>query len=258
MLKDEDADVLFDGPLTIFVNSYSASASEILAAAMQDYNRAFIVGDSKSTFGKGTVQRFFDLDQLARGVDKKYKPLGAVKITIQKFYRINGGATQLKGVEPDVILPDNFTYMKVGEKELEYPLPWDEITSVPYSDYSEFVPNKQKLIRDLEKKRDQNKTFKTLDENARRLERNRNDSEIPLNLSEFRERQESIREENKKYKDIISEIDDLEITIVDPFNSPFSEASQDSVYIASLEDFKENLKKDIYIYETMRSMEESN
>ena len=101
-----------------------------MAAALQDYGRAVIVG-SNSTFGKGTVQRFIDLDRTLRGFDN-VKPLGQVKLTTQKFYRIDGGSTQLRGVTPDVILPDNYAYIQTGEKEEEYPMPWTEIDAVDH------------------------------------------------------------------------------------------------------------------------------
>ncbi|HEY0029208.1 MAG TPA: S41 family peptidase, partial [Bacteroidia bacterium] len=104
VLEDRDAGVVYDGPLTVMVNSNSASASEIMAAAIQDYHRGVIVGTSPSSFGKGTVQRFFNLDDYLPPAYANLKPLGEVKITTQKFYRINGGATQLKGVVPDIVL----------------------------------------------------------------------------------------------------------------------------------------------------------
>ncbi len=123
IMEDEEPSVVYDGPLIVMVNQYSASASEIMAAALQDYKRAVIVG-SESSFGKGTVQRFLDLDRIV--TDKDVKPLGSVKISIQKFYRINGTTTQLKGVASDIVLPDVYKYVEVGEKEEEYPLEWDE------------------------------------------------------------------------------------------------------------------------------------
>ena len=115
--EDEDDQSRYNGPLIVMVNQFSASASEILAAALQDYERAIIVG-STSTFGKGTVQRFVDLDRAVRD-QNDLKPLGNLKITMQKFYRVNGGSTQLKGVEPDIIFPDNFHFIETGEKDYD-------------------------------------------------------------------------------------------------------------------------------------------
>ena len=142
--SDNDISVEYDGPLVIMVNELSASASEILAAAMQDYNRAIIIG-SKATFGKGTVQRFYDLDNMIRGADD-VKPLGNLKITMQKFYRINGGSTQLKGVESDIVLPDNYMYVDVGEREYKNAMPWDKIAPVKYHQNVFQIKNKDEII----------------------------------------------------------------------------------------------------------------
>ena len=133
-LKDKDPTVVWDGPLVIMVNSFSASASEIVAAALQDYHRALIIG-SAHTFGKGTVQNMFDFDKMLPPQLEDVKPLGSVKMTIQKFYRIDGGTTQLNGVVPDIVLPDRYNLVAVGEKDTDYPLPWDEIPSTTYSTY---------------------------------------------------------------------------------------------------------------------------
>jgi len=119
---DKDAGVLYDGPVIVMVNQFSASASEILAAALQDYERAIIVG-SNSTFGKGTVQRFVDLDRAVTNADN-LKPLGNLKITMQKFFRVNGGSTQLKGVTPDIIFPNNYHFIDTGEKDYDFAMAW--------------------------------------------------------------------------------------------------------------------------------------
>ncbi len=125
VMEDRNSDVVWDGPLAILINHNSASASEILAAAIQDYKRGVIMGTQ--SFGKGTVQSFLDLDQYLLPQFDTMRPLGSVKVTMQKFYRINGGTTQLKGVIPDITLPDPYAYIDMGEKELDFPLPWDEI-----------------------------------------------------------------------------------------------------------------------------------
>ncbi|MEL6720598.1 MAG: S41 family peptidase, partial [Bacteroidota bacterium] len=130
VLRDVDKKVQYEGPLVVLVNSFSASASEILAAALQDYDRAVIVG-SNSTYGKGTVQRFIDLDRLVRG-NAQVKPLGQLKLTMQKYYRIDGGSVQLRGVVPDIILPDNYHFIDVGERDYEYAMDWTSIAPVNY------------------------------------------------------------------------------------------------------------------------------
>ena len=131
ILKDEDTATQYSGPLIIMVNEFSASASEIMAAAMQDYKRAVIVGSN--SFGKGTVQRIVEIDDDIRDEFAEGKPYGAIKLTIQKFYRINGGSTQIKGVAPDVQLNNIYSYIEQGEKEQDYAMPWTEISPVPYT-----------------------------------------------------------------------------------------------------------------------------
>lgn len=132
ILKDENGGMAYDGPLVLLVNQLSASASEILAGAIQDYGRGIIVG-SEHTHGKGTVQSLINLDQSLslRNMDK-YKPLGALKLTIQKFYRVSGESTQYRGVTPDIILPDRLQYLKSGERYQDFSLPWDTVESTPY------------------------------------------------------------------------------------------------------------------------------
>ena len=132
--SDTDSSVLYDGPLVVMVNRFSASASEIAAAALQDYGRALIVGDI-STHGKGTVQNLNPLRPFVwpATVSATNDP-GTVKITIRKFYRVSGASTQLKGVTPDIVLPDVLNYStEIGETALENPLPWDTIPSVNYN-----------------------------------------------------------------------------------------------------------------------------
>ena len=131
--SDNDFSVLYDGPLIVLVNRFSASASEIVAGALQDYGRALIVGDS-STYGKGTVQNLNPLRPFIRSANESAtNDPGTVKITIRKFYRVSGASTQSKGVEPDIVLPDTLSYLtSIGENALENALPWDTISSVNY------------------------------------------------------------------------------------------------------------------------------
>ena len=131
VLNDRDKTVLYDGPLTVMVNEFSASASEIFAAAIQDYHRGVIIG-STSTYGKGTVQRNIPLDKNA-GMNDMNGPLGTVKLTLQKFYRINGGSTQLRGVSSDIVLPDLYEHYKIREKDQPDALAWDEMSKADYT-----------------------------------------------------------------------------------------------------------------------------
>ena len=135
ILRDKDRSIIWEGPLVILVNEFSASASEILAAAMQDYKRAIIIG-SKQTYGKGTVQNVLDLNKMVRS--NTNGDLGALKFTTQKYYRINGGSTQLEGVKSDIVVPDKYTYVDFGEKDQENPLEWDKIDPVSYEPWKTF------------------------------------------------------------------------------------------------------------------------
>ena len=132
VLSDEDPTIVWDGSLVVMVNQFSASASEILAAALQDYKRAIILG-SKQTFGKGTVQNVIDLNRIISG--GTHGDLGAVKVTTDKFYRINGGSTQLEGVRSDIVLKNQYSYIEVGEKDQESPLTWDKIEPTIYKQW---------------------------------------------------------------------------------------------------------------------------
>ncbi len=129
--KDKDPSVAYDGPMVVLTNRLSASASEIFAAALQDYNRAVIVGDS-STFGKGTVQTMLEIGRIMPFLGGGTNEAGALKLTIQKFYRVAGGSTQLKGVEPDVKVPSPFDHPEIGEVAMKGPLPYDTVESVPF------------------------------------------------------------------------------------------------------------------------------
>ena len=167
VLEDEDPAVQYQGPLIVLVNHFSASASEIIAAALQDYNRAIVVGGS-STFGKGTVQRFHELDRFIVG-NNDLKPLGEVKITTQKFYRVNGGSTQLKGVVPDIILPSPYNYIDAGEKDLETPLGWSEIEPVDHNQHVMVLPDRELLAGASKKRVASNPKFQLIEERAHQL-----------------------------------------------------------------------------------------
>jgi len=204
VLMDVDPTVQYDGPLVVMVNNLSASASEILAAALQDYGRAVIVG-SNSTFGKGTVQRFFDLDRTLRGFDN-VKPLGQVKLTTQKFYRINGGSTQLRGVTPDVILPDNYAFIEQGEKKQEYPMPWTEIAAVEYDQDVLKLAHMDQIRSRSEARMANNDTFKKVKANAARLKKLRDMTSVELSLETYQYNETRKKESAKQYKNLFDEV----------------------------------------------------
>ncbi len=246
ILSDTDARVQYDGPLVVMVNSMSASASEILAAALQDYGRAVIVG-SKSTFGKGTVQRFYNLDQSVNGFNEM-KPLGEVKITTQKFYRINGGSTQLRGVTPDIILPDTYHFTKVGEKEEDYPMEWSEIPAVPYQQ-KVYSLNKMREIKARSMARtEKSQVFAEIYRNARRFEQQREQSRYPLQLEAYRalmkERETASEDFDNLFKNVVNKgVYNLKADL------PGMEG--DDSKKARNEDFISNVSKDVYINEVM-------
>lgn len=245
--KDNDIDVMYDGPLVILVNEMSASASEILAAAMQDYDRAVIVG-SKATFGKGTVQRFFDLDNMIRGADD-VKPLGNLKVTTQKFYRINGGSTQLKGVESDIVLPDNYMYIDVGEREYKNAMPWDKIAKLDYSQHAFVLNNKDEIINESRERIEQDTVFTYIKENAMRMKKYSDSTSVSLNLKKFKKQKDERKARDDFYKKRLNnEIPSMTVKNLD-VDLPHIE--MDSSRIARNEEWLKNIKKDEYIKEAI-------
>lgn len=250
VLKDDDKSVTYDGPLIVMVNNYSASASEILAAALQDYKRAVIVGSS-STFGKGTVQRFFDLDRAIRG-NNELKPLGQVKITTQKFYRVNGGSTQLKGVTPDVILPDVYEKIKTGENRYDRPIEWSEIEPVEYGQMVYQVDFTGELQHKSKMRVDTSASFKMIRENAIRLKENQDDTKYPLSYDTYNTKVDEMDVEAAKYKNLF----DVEVEGISASNlsQDLEKFNIDSSRMARNERWIEGLHKDIYLEETIRVM----
>jgi carboxyl-terminal processing protease len=245
VLRDEFKGVVYDGPLVILVNQFSASASEILAAAMQDYKRAVIIG-STTSFGKGTVQRIFELD--LPYMYKELNPIGSAKITTQKFYRINGGSTQLKGVIPDVIVPDVYKYLDLGEKEMDFAMPWDQIAPAVYDEWV------QKNGVDLEKIKtksaarvDKNEVFKMINASAEHLKHKQDNTLQTLNLVNYRAELLSAKKEDDKFKDIDKEITGWEFNVLKADESPMV----DSTKMERTKTYIKTLKKDIYLHEAM-------
>lgn len=200
ILEDRDPQVQFDGPLVIMVNQFSASASEILAAAVQDYKRGVIVG-SANTFGKGTVQQVFNLDNVVPSEFNAIKPLGSLKLTTQKFYRVNGGATQLRGVAPDILLPDMYTYLEQGEKDQDYPLPWDEIKPANYKVWNN-QPNIAKLKANSASRVSGNANFKMVTEIAQRMKQQSDNTNRSLKLTTFMAENKKSKEDAKRYEEV--------------------------------------------------------
>lgn len=202
VLRDRDKSVQYDGPLAVMVDETSASASEIFAAAIQDYNRGIVIG-STSTYGKGTVQRNIPLNPENENTllaSKKSDDLGTVKLTLQKFYRINGDATQLKGVTPDIILPDRLEHLKFREKDNPNSLQWDEIARADYKTWTSNI-SAPAIISSANEEVNKSTTFGKIKANVQWLEKN-NEREYSLNIAKY-------KEEQKKLKDVYKEIDKL-------------------------------------------------
>lgn len=246
-LEDIDPSVLYDGPLVIMVNSFSASASEIMAAALQDYGRAIIVGTAPSTFGKGTVQRFFALDPVVPQRYKDLGELGSMKITIQKFFRINGGSTQLKGVIPDIILPGRYSYGKIGEKEEDFPMAWSEIEPVYYKKST--IKKLDKIKKKSAKRVANNEAFAMIDQQAQWLQSLQEDTDVPLNLDTYRKEQEEYNALSKQYENTDQEIASLNI---EHLAADAAAIEADTLKAESLNKWHKVLKKDPCIEEVVQ------
>lgn len=245
VLRDRDKNVQYDGPLAIMVNEYSASASEIMAAAMQDYKRAVIIG-SGQTFGKGTVQRLFNLDDFYPVKDGG--SLGALKLTQQKFYRANGGSTQLKGVASDVVLPD--PYYDVAERKDSDALAWDEIPRAALTPWINPVPT-EALKKNSEKRMSNSPAFKLLNENLNTLKKLEKQETYSLNLQTFKSEQKSNSAALKKYDAVNDKVKELNIVNI---KSDMEKLGNDSSKIARNKDWIKVRTKDIYLDEAVNVM----
>lgn len=242
IMEDRNPDVVWDGPLTILINHSSASASEILAAAIQDYKRGVIMGTT--SFGKGTVQSFLNLDDFLLKQFDTIKPIGSVKITQQKFYRINGGATQLKGVTPDIMLPDPYAFIDLGEKEYDNPMPWDEISKANYTEFNTI--NYSKVLKNSSKRVSASSQFALIDQQAKEVKLKKDDTRYNLNLSTFRAEQKQLRDQNKKYEDLRKEIKGFDATLLEEDRLRLA---NDTSRLNRETKWAKNVGKDIYIYE---------
>lgn len=242
VLPDKDSRVQYDGPLVVMINNFSASASEIFAAAIQDYKRGIVVG-SKHSYGKGTVQNVIDLNQFIRG--NSYGDLGALKTTIQKFYRINGGSTQREGVKSDIVFPDRFSYLDMGERDEESALPWDKIEPAKYQPLSVSYDN---VIANSKKRIASNPTFNLINENAKWIFERKDENDFSLNLIDFKHELEVTDVKIKKFKQI-SDYKNQYVFYSLPDEVALFE--KDTLLKQKRERWHEELQKDIYLEETL-------
>ena len=249
VLDDTDSDIVWDGPLVILVNELSASASEILAAAMQDYKRAIIIG-SKQTYGKGTVQNVMDLNQWLRKND--LGDMGALKITSQKFYRVNGGSTQLEGVKSDVVMPDRYSYIEIGERDYDNPLPYDKIEPADYDIWNGYIDYEETIKRSKERMA-QSEQLKLIDDNAKWIKERRDEKVVNLNYKAYSDDIELRQQETKRF-DAIDEYD----TKLTYKSLPYEIAlmKQDTTLSEKRKRWHKNLSKDIYVEEAVHVLED--
>ena len=252
ILRDNDPSIIWDGPLIVLVNEFSASASEILAAALQDYNRAIILG-SNQTYGKGTVQNIINLNNVISG--NTYGELGSLKITTDKFYRVNGGSTQLEGVKSDLIFPNRYSYIDIGEKDLENPLSWDKIDPARY-DNSIKIFNYTEAISNSKQRISQNEYFSIIDQHAKLIKSKQDDKIISLEYNSYKKDQEVFKLESDKLK------------VIEEFTSPYTfewnynDLNTDSIYDDDMKEKRDrwikSLQKDIYVDEAMNLLKDLN
>ncbi|MBT3648023.1 MAG: carboxy terminal-processing peptidase [Flavobacteriales bacterium] len=251
--KDNDMTVVYDGPLIVMINHFSASASEILAAAIQDYDRGIIMG-SRSSFGKGTVQRFLELDRALTAADRDLRPLGALKVTTQKFYRINGDATQIKGVGPDIMFPDQYNHIDIGEKEHDHVMEWDEIPAASYTVWNPTYNEEDIIVRS--KKRIQgNSVMNKIDENGIRLKAESEQTVASLKYDEYVIKQMNLEEQEKEFKDMLVPIESL---LVSNLASDLEDIQSDTIKVDINEKWMKKLKKDVQLNEAVLVASEMN
>lgn len=248
-MGDNDPSVLYDGPLVVMVNERSASASEIFASAIQDYKRGIVVGSS-STFGKGTVQRAFPLG--GNGTGSGAGDLGAVHLTLQKYYRINGGATQLKGVESDIVLPGLYEAYKIREQDSPTALAWDEMPKATYQTWTS-APDLTSLQQKSYERLTTNDVFKQIKDNTNILADNRKTSRS-LELSKYKTQQKEVKDIAAKVRGLTQLKDDLSVANL---ASDLASINSDSLKKDRNDFWIKYLKKDVYLGETLNVMNDA-
>lgn len=246
VLRNRTNDPIWTGPLAIMQNEFSASASEILAGAMQDYGRAVVVG-SPHSFGKGTVQSFLELNRFLRINDD----FGAVKMTIQKFYRVNGKSTQLKGVEADIPMKDAFSYAEIGEKYMDDALPWDQISSADFQSINKV--DYQSLKSKSQERLAKNTNYQLLLESAKWREQLDKEEKITLNYAKFDELMKKRKAQIEKFKALSKYDNHLKINL---HKDEETRAQKDEAFAKKSESWLKNLKRDLYLEETIHILSE--
>lgn len=244
ILKDLDPSIEWNGPLVLLVNEFSASASEILAAALQDYKRAIVLG-SKQTYGKGTVQNVIDLNQIISG--NTYGDLGAMKVTTDKFYRINGGSTQLEGVKSDIIFPNRYAYIDTGEKDQDNPLTWDRISPAFYNPWGSEEQFSYAIERSKKRLSD-NPIVQLIEAQAQWVKSRQDNSSFSLNYETYLKEEDKIEEQTERFKRLK---DFQNVLSFKTLPSDQLLIQKDSILKEKRVRWEESLAKDIYVDEAI-------
>lgn len=249
IMRDKDNSVLYDGPLVVMVNQFSASASEIFAAAIQDYKRGIVIG-STSTYGKGTVQRSIGLDPESNFMSSS-SDLGSLKLTLQKFYRINGGSTQLRGVTPDIVIPDQYEYLKFRERDNENAMPWDEVSKASFKIWNGGY-DIQSVKNITNEKIQSSPVFLKIKENTAKLMK-RNDKQYTLQIDKFKKEQKEMRATVKELETLLKLEEDIKIAYLP------EDAKRHALDTNKQERYNlwlKNLSKDIYLDQAVKVVDE--
>ena len=247
ILPDKDPSVQWDGPLVVMVNGYSASASEIFAAAIQDYKRGVVIG-SKHTYGKGTVQNVIDLNDMVRG--NTLGDLGSLKTTIQKFYRINGGSTQREGVLSDIVLPDRFAYFDTGERDEPEALAWDKIEPVKYNTTG---ANFDVVLANSKKRVEKDPEFNLIDAYAKWNFDRKDDTEVSLNYTLYKKELAELEAKNKTYDALKDYKNNLTFSSL-PYE--MEQFKTDTLLKEKRDRWHEELSKDPYVNESLNVLQD--
>ena len=248
ILYDRDAQVYWNGPLVVLINEMSASASEIISAALQDYNRAIIIG-SKKSFGKGTVQNIVDLNRFISNSDYD---MGAIKVTTDIFYRINGESVQLEGVESDIVIPDSYMYLFNGERDEKNPLKWDKIGPATYTKWNKYDDKFKYATDQMNKNLNQNNIINDIYERANWIKSQQNISNIPLNLVKYKKYQKDQKLQASQFDKISSYKNQLSFNFLKT-EKTFMKANKE-LYEARLK-WHKNLSKDIFIDQAVNTLD---
>ena len=248
VLYDRDPQVYWDGPLVLLINEMSASASEIISAALQDYNRAIIIGSEKS-FGKGTVQNIIDLN---RFISNTNYDMGALKVTTDIFYRINGESVQLEGVQSDIIIPDSYMYIFNGERDEKNPIKWDKIGPATYTKWNKYSDKFNYVKDQINKKLDQNKLINNIYDRAEWIRNQQNQKNVPLNIIEYKKYQKNQKQKASQFDNISKYQNELSFNLLKA-EKPFINANRE--LFEARAKWHESLSKDIFIDQAVNALD---